>query len=288
MSSAPVVGSTVPLTSAVTAPTFGSWRTLAAACWTVVLPSSCTGFGKSSGDVAWPVELVVFSWMSAVDWYFGDFTWEYPKAAPRATTAHRAIVTFRRQRIERKSWKVSGRSLSWRVRLRTQNTASGRRPTAPSTQKERPGPRSRSSGDGRLRPRCSCSHLAGQGSPRGGPNPLEDGLEIAGAVLPGRDRRRRCSTRSGRRFFGQRRGDGGYERLALGDPYRGSELAEPSHRGSDGGAPGGHALVGLDRVEALGEGVQRMGHDQDVGVLEEGRDGLIGNRAEQVHVGEPA
>ena len=46
--------------------------------------------------------------------------------------------------------------------------------------------------------------------------------------------------------------------LAVGDDHRGPELAEAGHRGRHRRAAGGEALVGLDRIEALGEGIDQV------------------------------
>ncbi len=113
MVSAPVVGSTVPVTSDDDGRGSLSPRILAASLWTAVLPSSWTGSGKVTGD-DWPPDWVLeLICTCAVDWYFGfATTLEYPTAATTATTTLTRMVSFRRQSVERNWWMVSGRSLS--------------------------------------------------------------------------------------------------------------------------------------------------------------------------------
>jgi hypothetical protein len=68
MLSAPVVGSTVPVTCEATAATSGLPSSLAAWSWTAVLPRACTGSGRVTGLDDWPVALVVeLIWIRAVD-----------------------------------------------------------------------------------------------------------------------------------------------------------------------------------------------------------------------------
>ena len=79
--------------------------------------------------------------------------------------------------------------------------------------------------------------------------------------------------------------DRGHELLPAGHDHRWAELAEPRHRGGHGRPPDGHALVGLDGIEALGERVDLVGDDHDVGVLEEAGYLVVGTGAEEVDVG---
>ena len=77
MVSAPVVGSTVPVTSLATAPTSGLWRSLAACSSTAVLLRAWTGSGRvtwvDDPPEAFVVELI---WTRAVDWYIGVWSLE--------------------------------------------------------------------------------------------------------------------------------------------------------------------------------------------------------------------
>ena len=68
----------MPVTPAATPRASVSPRILAARIWTSVLPSSWTGSGRVTGEF-WPPDAVVlmpFSWIMAVDWYFGVCTFE--------------------------------------------------------------------------------------------------------------------------------------------------------------------------------------------------------------------
>ena len=77
MLSAPVVGSTVPVTCEATAETSGLPSSLAACSSTAVLPRAWTGSGRVTGVDDWPVALVVeLIWIRAVDWYFGVCSFE--------------------------------------------------------------------------------------------------------------------------------------------------------------------------------------------------------------------
>ncbi len=57
--------------------------------------------------------------------------------------------------------------------------------------------------------------------------------------------------------------DRGHELVADGDTTGRPSVAEPGDRCGHGGAADGQALVGLDRVEALGERADDVGHDHD-------------------------
>jgi hypothetical protein len=91
-------------------------RMVAARSWTAVLPNSCTGSGSVTVELGAPeaVALMAFSWIVAVDWYFGVWTLEYASAATTATTMLTAMVSRRRHSVERNSRNVRGSSLSVR------------------------------------------------------------------------------------------------------------------------------------------------------------------------------
>ncbi len=76
------------------------------------------------------------------------------------------------------------------------------------------------------------------------------------------------------------------ERGPLGHAHRRSEAPEPGHRGGHRGPADGQALVGLDRVEALGERRHHVGDDHHVGVLEVARHPVVGPGSEEVDVAE--
>ena len=125
------------------------------------------------------------------------------------------MVSLRRHRIEMKSWKVSGRSLSRGVRRRTQDTASRPPPTEPSAHRLARWDRGRRpSGAPRSSP-----HLAGEGNVHIVAHPMDDVGHGASPIVPGRDHCRHhisgpgSEPRSafGRRSLGQRRRHRGHE-----------------------------------------------------------------------------
>ena len=92
-----------------------------------------------------------------------------------------------------------------------------------------------------------------------------------------------CCTVGPRRQIGRnnvrrgRRRQGAVHGLCEGDPYcqrdgRGPAITEARDGGADDGSSGGPVLVDLDRVETVGEGVDKVGDHQHVSVSQVGRD----------------
>src|SRR5664280_2217880 len=279
MVNAPVYGSTVPVTSEATPATSGLLRIFAAPSCTVVLPNSCTGSGSVTGADVWPVWPTLLIWMSAVDWYLGVSIFEYAKAAATATTTLTRMVRRLRQSAERSWGNVSGCSLSSVVPHGEDTTWRGHRPASrchPCT--SAPGRRGRigrrqgvGSSSGPLAPDLGQhrGHRLGPLAPRGDPGPVGC---AGGPLRPG----------------ARQRGTGRLDEVgAVGDDDGWAELAESGHRRSDGGATGSEALVGLDRIEALGERIDQVGDDHHVGMLEERWDQFVRLGAQEMDVGDP-
>src|SRR5580704_4295763 len=193
------------------------------------------------------------------------------------------MVSFRRQSVERNSWKVSGRSLRDGKGVDTEDRTFWAKWAASSGMVESPeSPESPSAG-----PR-------GAGGERVSPcRPL--------ALHPKHQRRhglRSLSPRRDRGAFELPREPwrpGGIQSLvhrdselvAVGDDDRGPEVAEAGHRRGNGRTAGGQALVRLDGIEALSERIDQVGNDHDIRMLHECRDLVVGEGPEQTDVGHP-
>ena len=118
----------------------------------------------------------------------------------------------------------------------------------------------------------------GSGTPAGGG--VEHVEELLGLPGPGHG----CALERPGPGWQRRPGQGGlhlvHEPVTLGGDDGRVEVPEAGHRGGHHRATEGHELPGLDRIEALDEGVDLMGHDQDVGVLEVGGQVAVGAGAQ--------
>ncbi len=194
------------------------------------------------------------------------------------------MVSLRRQSVERNWWMVSGRSLS----LGRHSMSRGRWSRAPWSSLRGYGLRdTRECTGGRPTPRSlhrmRWKALTGQSSRA---RSMTEAIASARSCQEGTPVRSWCGRAT--RFLGrgQRRHGRPDEPVPLGDDDRRTEVAESGNRCGHGRPPCRDRLVGLDRVEALGERVDQVGDDHHVGVGQIGRNGEIRTGTDQVNVRE--